>query len=218
MSRRRVGTVEFAGAIAAPGQRPPARLPQIAIAGKSNVGKSTLINRLVERKSLARTSKRPGRTQEINFFLVDDRFLLADLPGYGFARAPKEVRERWGPLIESYLSSTPELLGIVMLVDARHGLTRADRRMVGFLEEIGTPALFVLTKADKLSRAGRTKAAAELRSALGIEEDQLVVTSARTGAGVQLLWESLLGLLEEDQTKNGDSAGGDGAGPSTASS
>ncbi len=218
MSRRRVGTVEFAGAIAEPGQRPPARLPQIAIAGKSNVGKSTLINRLVERKSLARTSKRPGRTQEINFFLVDDRFLLADLPGYGFARAPKEVRERWGPLIESYLSSTPELLGIVMLVDARHGLTRADRRMVGFLEEIGTPALFVLTKADKLSRAGRTKAAAELRAALGIEEDQLVVTSARTGAGVQLLWESLLGLLEEDQTKSRDPAGGDAAGPPPASS
>lgn len=193
-----VGKAEFIGAIGQPGQSIPDRLPQIAIAGRSNVGKSTLLNKLVGRKSLARTSKRPGRTQEINFFRIDDRFLLVDLPGYGFARAPKNVRERWGPLIESYLASTPELLGIVLLIDARHGLTGDDERMIDYLARTGTPTLFALTKMDKLNRSGQRKAAQKLRDTLGIDEEQLLPTSASTGEGVDTLWESLIGLLEED--------------------
>jgi GTP-binding protein len=191
-----VGSAEFIGAIGKPGQAPPARLPQIAIAGRSNVGKSTLLNKLVGRKSLARTSKRPGRTQEINFFRIDNRFMIVDLPGYGFAQAPKDVRERWGPLIESYLSNTRELLGIVLLVDARHGLTADDEAMIDYLATTGTPTLFALTKMDKLNRAGQQKAAQKLRGKLGIDEEQLLPTSGRTGEGVGTLWASLLALLE----------------------
>lgn len=200
MSRREgVRSVEFAGAIATPGQDPPEQLPQVAIAGRSNCGKSTLLNRLVGRKKIARTSKRPGRTQEINFFRVNDRFLLADLPGYGFARAPQEVRDRWGPLIESYLGRTPELLGIVLLADARRGLSDDDGQMLEYLERLGTPTLFVLTKADKLNRTGQRRALDKLRKALGADEDQVLITSARSGLGVQDLWDSILALLESSE-------------------
>ena len=197
MSRGRVHSVEFIGAVAQPGQALPARLPQIAIAGRSNCGKSTLLNRLVERKKIARTSKRPGRTQEINFFRVNDRFLFADLPGYGFAKAPEEVRERWGPLIESYLADTPELLGIILLADARRGLSSDDGQMLDYLERLGTPTLFVLTKADKLSRSGQRQALEKVQKALGTDEDQLLMTSATTGLGMQDLWEAVMALLEE---------------------
>ncbi len=194
--RAGVRSVEFVGAIAVPGQALPERLPQVAIAGRSNCGKSTLINRLVGRKKIARVSKRPGRTQEINFFRVNDRFLLADLPGYGFARAPQEVRERWGPLIESYLAETSELLGIVLLADARRGLSGDDGQMLEYLERLGTPTLFVLTKADKLNRAGQRRALEKLKKTLGAGEDQVLITSAKTGLGVQDLWDSILALLE----------------------
>jgi len=149
----------------------------------------------VGRKSLARTSKQPGRTQEINFFRIDDRFLLVDLPGYGFARAPKEVRARWGPLIESYIGNTSELLGIVLLVDARQGLTADDRRMIDYLASVGTPTLFALTKMDKLNRSGQVRATRSLVDGIGIDADQVLATSARTGEGVDDLWESLLALL-----------------------
>ena len=194
----RVREVEFVGAIGEPGQRPPLPLPQIAIAGRSNVGKSSLINRLVERKALARTSKRPGRTQEINFFRVDDRFLIADLPGYGFARAPREVRERWGPLIETYLTTTPELLGVILLIDARRGVTSDDREMVGYLADSGIPVLFALTKTDKLNRSGGQAALASLREALDVDVEQTLATSAKTGAGLDTLWKSLRALIDSD--------------------
>lgn len=194
----RVREVEFVGAIGEPGQAPPLPLPQIAIAGRSNVGKSTLINRLVERKALARTSKRPGRTQEINFFRVDGRFLIADLPGYGFARAPREVRERWGPLIETYLTTTPGLLGVVLLIDARRGATPDDHEMVGYLAETGIPVLFALTKTDKLNRSGRGAALESLRETFGVDPDQTLATSARTGAGLDTLWQSLRALIDRD--------------------
>jgi len=193
--RPRVRTVEFAGAIGRPGQPLPMPLSQIAITGRSNVGKSTLLNRLVGRKSIARTSKRPGRTQEINFFCVDDRFLLADLPGYGFAQAPRDVRHKWGPLVESYLRDSSGLLGIVVLIDSRRGVTADDHRMLDFLAARETPALIALTKTDKLNRSGRREAIRKVREQIGIDEDQLVATSARTGEGLDTLWESMQGLL-----------------------
>lgn len=198
MTRRssRPHDVEFVGAVAAPGEPPPTSLPQVAIAGKSNVGKSTLINRLVNRKKLARTSKRPGKTQEINFFEIDGRFALVDLPGYGFARAPPDVRQRWGPLIESYLGRRGPLLGLVLLIDARHGPSPDDRQMVDYLERLRLPTLFVLTKVDKLPRSERSKRVRTVRDRLGVDEDQILATSGRTGAGVRDLWESIVALVE----------------------
>ncbi len=193
----RAARVEFVGAIGAPGQRPPSSLPQVAIGGRSNVGKSTLINKLVGRKKLARTSKRPGRTQEINFFQVDERFLLADLPGYGFATAPPDIRRLWGPLIESYLDESEHLLGIVFLIDARHGLSSDDRHMLDYLERTGLPTLFVLTKIDKLTRSHRGRRVERTAQGLGASEDQLLATSARTGEGLQILWDSILALVKE---------------------
>ena len=181
----------------APGQKPPRDLPQIALAGRSNAGKSSLLNRLVGRKRIARASKQPGRTREINFFLVDERYMLADLPGYGFARAPKAVREGWGRLIEGYLKRTPGILGIVLLVDARRGLVDDDRRLVELLAALGTPALFALTKIDKLNKAGRRRAVEKLGRALEVDADQIVATSARAGDGVDTLRDSIVALVEQ---------------------
>lgn len=198
---RRIRQVEFAGAIGAPGQEPPGRLPQIAFAGRSNSGKSSLINALVGRKKLARVSQRPGKTQEINFYRINDRFHLADLPGYGFARAPDDAKERWRRLIEAFLEGSPDLAGIVVLIDARRGLLAGDEQLLEWLAELGIPALLALTKIDKLNRSGRARAERELRDALGLPEDQLIATSSLTGEGVDLLRESLFGLLDAQRTE-----------------
>jgi GTP-binding protein len=200
-------SVEFAGAIGRPGQSPPGELPQVAFAGRSNVGKSSLINRLLERhrKQIARVSARPGKTQEINFYriaadLEDEaaEFFLVDLPGYGFARAPKAVRDAWRPLIESYLGRTADLLGVVQLIDARHDPTAEDLRMVDYLAGIEMPTLIVLTKIDKLKasqREARVRLTGEL---LGIPEEQMVPFSSTTGEGRAELLDSLAHLLTGD--------------------
>lgn len=192
----RIGEAEFVGAVREPGVALPTRLPQIAMIGRSNVGKSSLINAILGRKRLARVSRTPGRTQEIHFYEVDGRFCLVDLPGYGFARAPAEVRQRWGPLIESYLSTSRGLVGVVLLLDARHGPSRDDRRMLDFLERLELPTLFVLTKVDKLSRGKRKAALTRSLETLEIPEDQLLATSAVTGEGTKTLGESVLAAVE----------------------
>lgn len=194
MSRDRV---EFVGAQRRPGDPIPTRLPQVALVGRSNVGKSSLINALLGRKRLARVSKTPGRTREIHFYEVDDRICLVDLPGYGFASVPPEVRQRWTPLIESYLSTSTGLVGVVLLLDARHGPSREDRSMIDQLARLGTPTLFALTKADKLSRAKRRKTVEAVRETLEVPEDQVVATSAVSGEGTETLWDSVLAAVEE---------------------
>jgi GTP-binding protein len=200
-------SVEFAGAIARPGQDPPGTLPQVAFAGRSNVGKSSLINRLLERhrKEIARVSSSPGKTQEINFYRVraeldgvDDDFFLVDLPGYGFARAPKAVREAWRPLIQSYLGRNDELLGVVQLIDARHDPTPDDLQMIEYLSSIEMPTLFVLTKMDKLKNTDRARRLEKAPQQLGIDAEQVLPFSSTTGEGRDLLLESLEHLLTGD--------------------
>jgi len=200
-------SVEFAGAIGRPGQDPPGTLPQVAFAGRSNVGKSSLINRLLERhrKQIARVSASPGKTQEINFYQIraeldgrDDDFFLVDLPGYGYARAPQAVRDSWRPLIEGYLRRSDELLGVVQLIDARHDPTPDDLKMIEFLGTIEMPALIVLTKMDKLRTAEREKRVQAATEQLGIEPEQVVGFSAVTGEGREALMQSIEHLLTGD--------------------
>ncbi|MGH2897491.1 MAG: ribosome biogenesis GTP-binding protein YihA/YsxC [bacterium] len=171
------------GMASAGGWRPEPSLPEVAFAGRSNVGKSSLLNRLVHRKKFARVSNTPGRTREINFFKVNGTFVLVDLPGYGYARISKEKRAEWKPLIEGYLRSSPELRGIVHLLDARHDPTGDDRQMLDFLGEIGVPTVVVLTKIDKLSSRERGARIDALSLTLELDPDQIVVFSAVTGEG-----------------------------------
>jgi GTP-binding protein len=191
-----IRSLEFLGGMASlGGWRPVSELPEIAFAGRSNVGKSSLLNRLINRKKFARVSNTPGRTREVNFFKVNDAFVLVDLPGYGYARISKERRAEWKPLIESYLRGSPKLRGIVQLLDVRHDPTNDDRQMLDFLSELGVPTVVVLTKVDKLRPAERPRRFADLAATLGLDEDQIVPFSAVTGEGRDDLAEAMVALL-----------------------
>jgi len=201
MGEARVRQVEFAGAIGAPGQESPGRFPQVAVAGRSNCGKSSLINALVGRKKLARVSQVPGKTREINFFLINGEFFLTDLPGYGFARAPAEAREQWRRLIEAFLTDNDDLTGMIVLIDARRGLQPQDEQLLAWLAELEIPALFALTKIDKLNRSGRKQAEEKLRTDLDLPPDQVIATSAHSGEGVDMLRDSLFALVDSPSTE-----------------
>ena len=148
----KVLSAEFVLSAREPAHYPPAVLPEIAFAGRSNVGKSSLINTLVKRKGLARTSNTPGRTQEINFFTVNNRFAFIDLPGYGYAKVPEEIRKHWGPMIETYLRERQTLRLVVLILDIRRDPSEEDRQLIGWLQFYRLRFLIVLTKIDKLSR------------------------------------------------------------------
>jgi GTP-binding protein len=187
------------GRAAAGGWRPESRLPEVAFAGRSNVGKSSLINRLVNRKKLARVSNTPGRTREINFFRVNDDFVLVDLPGYGYARISKTTRAAWRPLIEGYLRGSRNLRGIVHLLDARHDPTQDDLQMLEFLADLEVPTIIVATKIDKLPRPRITDRVRELAHAAGVDEDQVIPFSATTGEGRVELAEAIVGLVRRGE-------------------
>ena len=197
-----IRSLEFIGGMATlGGWRPPAELPEVAFAGRSNVGKSSLLNRLINRKKFARVSNTPGRTREVNFFRVNDQFVLVDLPGYGYARISKEKKAEWKPLIESYLSGSPQLRGIVQLLDVRHDPTNDDRQMLDFLGELGVPTIIVLTKIDKLRPSERKKRLPELAATLGVDDDQMIPFSAVTGEGRNDLAEAMESLLSQPSWK-----------------
>lgn len=176
---------------------PEPTLPEVAFAGRSNVGKSSLLNRLIHRKKFARVSNTPGRTREINFFKVNGNFVLVDLPGYGYAKISKEKKAEWRPLIEGYLRTSPQLRGIVQLLDARHDPTSDDRDMLDFLSEIGVPTIAVVTKIDKLSAAQRSRALTEIAASLSLDADQVLEFSAVTGEGRNELAEAVESLLAQ---------------------
>ena len=184
-----VKKVEFVIGAASLAQLPRGRLPEVALAGRSNVGKSSLLNRLTGRKKLARTSKTPGKTREINLYRVDERLIIADLPGYGFAKVPKPVKQKWGDLIERYLNERDELRGIVHLVDLRHPPTRDDVQMQEWARHYGVPTLIAATKADKIAKSKRSQAIRTIREVIAPPPETPVVPfSAVTGDGAREIW------------------------------
>jgi GTP-binding protein len=178
------------------GWRPETALPEIAFAGRSNVGKSSLLNKLVRRKAFARVSNTPGRTREINFFEVNKRFVLVDLPGYGYARISKERRAEWRPLIEGYLRRSANLRGVVQLIDVRRDPTDDDLQMLDFLSELGAPTIVAVTKVDKLTKTAAAARVQDLTAALGLDADQVIPFSAVTGAGRDDLASAIVSLTE----------------------
>ncbi len=201
--------IEFLGGMASPTSwRPPdLSLPEVAFSGRSNVGKSSLLNALVQRKALARVSKTPGKTREINFFRVNHTFVLADLPGYGFARVAKTTRELWRPLIEGYLRHSAPLRGVVQLIDSRHPPTPDDLLMLEFLSEIGVPTVVVLTKIDKLRSTELQQRIIEMTSALGLEEAQVIPFSTVAKVGRDELAEAVVQLVSEPSWRAVESTG-----------
>lgn len=170
----------FLRAAGRPADLPPPGTPEIAFAGRSNVGKSSALNALTGRKALARTSKTPGRTQTINFFALGEAGLLVDLPGYGYARVPQTLRARWGELVGGYVRSRASLVGVVVLVDARHPLTPLDRQLLGWLGD-ARRKLILLTKADKLSRAMQQKTLQDVRAQSPRDEVMLFSSVSKLG-------------------------------------
>ena len=193
-----IRSLEFIGPMAtAEGWRPTNDLPEVAFAGRSNVGKSSLLNRLVRRKAFARVSKTPGRTREINFFNVNNQFVLADLPGYGYARIGKTRKEEWQPLIEGYLRLSPALRGVVQLLDVRHDPSEEDLQMLDFLAEIEAPTIVALTKIDKLRPKEVAERVHAIAVALRLEDDQMIPFSAETNQGRDELASSLMELIAQ---------------------
>ena len=175
---------------------PPSDKPEIAFAGKSNVGKSSLINVLVNRKGIARTSSKPGRTQSINFFRVEDRLLFVDLPGYGYARVSNKMKNSWKALVEDYLRERRNLKAVVIILDLRRNLSSGDTDLLRWLSHYGITALIVLTKTDKLSRAKASVRAKELSNQLGgITQERPVLFSAKTKKGREDIWERINNLI-----------------------
>ncbi|MEJ2031816.1 MAG: ribosome biogenesis GTP-binding protein YihA/YsxC [Deltaproteobacteria bacterium] len=164
-------------------QLPDADRPEIAFAGRSNVGKSSLINRLLNRRGLVKVSARPGKTQSLNYFDIDEAIYLVDLPGYGYAKVPQALQQAWQELVTGYLESRPTLRCVVVIIDLRHPLKSQDRELIGWLRAKEVPYLPVYTKIDKLSRNQQLKQAAALDAGLNIRADERVLFSARTGEG-----------------------------------
>ena len=190
-----IKSTDFIKSAVKPTQYPPAELPEIAFAGRSNVGKSSLINVLVNRKNLVRTSSTPGRTQLINFFSVNDQFILVDLPGYGYAKVPLAVKKEWGPMIEAYLSSRSTLAGVVLILDIRREPSLEDRQMLDWLRGYDIPPILVMTKCDKVSRNEKTRLAAMIARTLGVEKGELTFFSTLTREGKDEIWEKIEKLL-----------------------
>jgi GTP-binding protein len=190
----RAGTARFVTGAARAEQFPPSAPPEVAFAGRSNVGKSSLLNRLVAQRGLARVSRTPGRTQQINFFAVGQALMLADLPGYGFARVPAAVQRGWQALVESYLSRRRQLRAVVLIVDIRRGIEEEEEMLLDFLGAHHRRVILVLTKADKVSRSARADILRRLRA----ERPDLdpIVFSALTGEGSAQVWGEVSGVAE----------------------
>lgn len=192
-----VKTAIFTTSATKPSNYPAETVPEIAFAGRSNVGKSSMINKLLNRKNLVRTSSTPGRTQMLNFFSINEEFLLVDLPGYGFAKVPLAVKQAWGPMIRTYLQERKTLAAVVMLYDIRRVPRSEDLQLLDWLEEFGVPTIPVVTKIDKVNRSQRKKHVQAIAEATGLDPAAFSLFSSLTREGFDDLWERLEVSLEE---------------------
>ena len=191
----KIHSAEFLLSASTTRQFPAATLPEIAFAGRSNVGKSTLINSLLNRKKLVKTSATPGKTQLINFFKINDQFYFVDLPGYGYAKVPESVRRKWQNLVEAYLSERETLRNVVLIIDCRHNPTVQDRQLLEWLEYYQRPSLIVASKIDKLKRGQVQKQLHNIKNNLSIESVPLGHSSMQYGRREEI-WKKLVPCIE----------------------
>lgn len=191
-----IRSAKFVCSAVTPEQYPPDDLPEVAFAGRSNVGKSSLINKILNRKKLVRTSKTPGRTQLLNFFEINELWRFVDLPGYGYAKVPVEIQKRWRPMVENYLATRVNLRGMVWLLDIRREVSKEDLTLWDWLRSKQLTVIIVITKADKLSKNKRNKQAASIAKILGMKARELIQFSAISGEGRDEIWQRLLRILE----------------------
>ncbi len=178
-----------------PEQYPDGNAPEIALAGRSNVGKSSFINKMLNRKNLARTSQKPGKTQTLNFYFINEQFFFVDVPGYGYAKVSKAKREAWGSMIETYFLHRQQLRGALLVLDIRHEPTNDDLLMHDWLNHYGIPKIIIATKADKISKGKREKHLKQIRKTLNAGDDVLIPFSAETGEGKDQAWKAIQDLL-----------------------
>jgi GTP-binding protein len=190
-----IKSAEFVKSAVKPEQYPAAVLPEIAFTGRSNVGKSSLINTLVNRKRLVKTSATPGRTQLINFFLINKTFSFVDLPGFGYAKVPDSVRRKWGPMIETYLSTRKTLKGVVLIMDVRRIPGIQELNFIEWLYYYNIPSMLILTKADKLSKTKQLKQQVTIANALSVDKNDLILFSAKSRLGKDAVWDAIEALI-----------------------
>ena len=194
-----IHNVNFIISAVNPKQYPPANVPELAFAGRSNVGKSSLINKLLNRKNLARVSQKPGKTATINFYDIDGTVNFVDLPGYGFARVSKEEKKKWGNIIETYLNSRENLSQVILLVDSRHTPTEDDRTMMGFIRAVCERAVVIATKCDKLKKSEVEPRLYDIIKTLRLEGDDIIIPfSTVDGTGVEEFWSYVEEVIGEE--------------------
>ncbi len=193
----KITSVTFVKSATHPAHYPEGDFPEVAFAGRSNVGKSSLINTLVNRKKLAKTSSTPGKTRLINFYLINNRLSFVDLPGYGFAKVSLAMKKSWGPMIETYLKERKHLRLVVLILDMRRDPSEEDLSLARWLSYYHRPVVFILTKADKLSKNQTLVRVRKIREALEGDNDvEIILFSAKTGLGKEAIWRKLIELVE----------------------
>jgi GTP-binding protein len=190
-----IKSAKFVKSAAKSSQYPTAVLPEIAFAGRSNVGKSSLINILVNRKHLVKTSSTPGRTQLINFFVINETFSFVDLPGYGYARVPKSVKKNWGPMIETYFSTRETLKGVVFIMDIRRMPDQKELNLIDWFNHINIYSILILTKADKLSKTKQINQHLSIAKTLSVDKKELILFSTKSRQGKDAVWYAIKKLL-----------------------
>ena len=190
-----IKSAEFVKSAVKPSQYPSAELPEIAFAGRSNVGKSSLINTILNRKRLVKTSRTPGRTQLINFFEINKAFTFVDLPGYGYAKVPASVKKSWGPMVETYLSTRKTLKGVVLIMDIRRKPGLQELNFIEWLDYYSISRILILTKIDKLSKTKQIKQRLSIEKDLGEDNNDLILFSAKSRRGKDAVWDAVEQLI-----------------------